>query len=149
MRFLIWARRKEKRICPLVVKSIAEEQSPKPVYRERVTVICTQLSPEISACDIKRINAAISEVADEQGVAESAEICRCYRKTPGGVQLAAPGKTFQKTTIRIKDVNETESSARYIVMLRVILFCIRHIDTAVKVLNAERPKIGLHFRVGK
>ena len=63
--------------------AIAELDVPETLDCDRVACAIPEHAEELPCGRVKRVDAAIPEVADEQGLAEAAKACRCECNTPG------------------------------------------------------------------
>src|SRR5215469_2801181 len=88
---IINTRREEKYVGVSAVKAVAKIQAPKTVDCDRVAMLIIELAEKVAVRWVKCINAAISEVADQQSVAKLAEIASEH-KSPGRVERAMRSK---------------------------------------------------------
>lgn len=86
---------------------------------------------------IEGIDVTIAKVANEQGVAEAAEIAGSERQAPGRVEFAMRGETAQQIPTGIKDVDKAPTGTGLVIMLGRVLKSIRDKEVSIYVLDAK------------
>src|SRR5207237_2616250 len=87
---LVWTGGKEQHVGRLIVgdAAIAERDAPDAVDDDALVILAPQGAQEFPGRNIERVDVAVAKVADDQRIAEAAEIRRRDRHAPGRVQLA-------------------------------------------------------------
>ena len=89
-------RGEEQDVCRLAPGVIAEGEAPEILDFDLVAAGVAERAIEPPCPDVVREDPAVTEVTDEQGVAEPAEIRRSDREAPRRVQLAPADQALQK-----------------------------------------------------
>jgi hypothetical protein len=86
--------------------SVAECQPPKPFDSDGRPVAPQHLAEECIRNGIKRINTAITKIADKQVVAQGSEIGGGKSDTPGGIQRASGSEGLNEVPVEVENVYE-------------------------------------------
>ena len=81
------------------VTTVTEFQPPQPRVDKRISFAVEHLAEVRAGCGIERIDRAIAEVANQQIIAESAEIAGRKRHAPRRIERAAGNKSSDKIAI--------------------------------------------------
>ena len=95
------------------------------------------------------VDVSVAEIADEQIVAEVAEVGGRLHHAPGGVELALRHEALLQLAIGGVDVDEAEAGALDIVFGVGILLGIADVELAADIGDAERRVAGGESRVGE
>src|SRR5262249_55424920 len=110
----------------------AELESPDPWDFDRLVVGIADRAKELPRVEVKRIDTAVTEVADKGRVVEIAEALEgCPGHPPRRVELALAGEPPQQVPIRVKNVNEPVSWPGNIVFLIGVLQSVGYVEMAV------------------
>src|SRR5215813_4219251 len=82
VRFVFDAGGEEQEVRRPAVKAVAEFQRPKPVNRDWLPLRVRQLAIKLARSEIKGVDASVPKVADQEVVAELAEIVWGERQAP-------------------------------------------------------------------
>src|SRR5580765_7419224 len=111
MRLVARPRGEKQRVDRLTGKSVAERDAPEPVDLQRLVLCIAQSAKRRAGLEVIGVDAAITEVADEQAAAETAEAGRCQCHAPRRVELAARSNAMQQLAVRIVDVHIAQTAA--------------------------------------
>src|SRR2546428_1563086 len=98
--------REEERVERPGPTAIAEVQGPEPADHDRLLVRRPQRALEFPILGVVGVDAAVAEVADQEGAAELTELLGSQRQPPGRVESASRGEPLQKVALGVEDVHE-------------------------------------------
>src|SRR5438876_10650877 len=101
----------------------------------------------MTARGIKRVDAAIANVANQNVVAEWAEVGTRLGDSPGSVQSSTGGESPHEIAVHIENTDDTIPRPSNRVMLGSILHCIRHEHLISNHLNSERCVTSRQIRI--
>src|SRR6478672_13941844 len=132
----------EQQVVAATGHAVAEAQAPEAVDGDRTAVGPAQVAQPPAGLEVVRVDAAVTEVADQQRTAEAAEVRRCPHQTPGRVQRAVAGEAGDHAAVLRVDVDEAESGAVGLVALSGLVLGVRDHDPASDRLDAERRVVA-------
>lgn len=131
------------------VATVAKAQPPEAIIHDGVAVLVAQLAQEGAGGGVESVDAAIAKVADEQRVAELAEIGRRQRQSPGGVQRLFRCKALDEFPCGAEDIHKAVPWPGDIIMPVFILAGVGDVEVAANVGNAKGGVIGWQREVFK
>src|SRR5260221_13792410 len=116
----------------------------------------SELAEKLASIQIIRIDAAVAEIADQQGITEPAKISGGEGQAPGRVEPAMQNKALDQISAGVEDVDKPMGRARHVVVLLCILQGKGDKEFTPNVLDAEgsvtlvwqRASVG-QLRVGE
>lgn len=102
----------------------AEHQAPKRNIRDGCPGLVFQLTEEGSARGIEGVDCPVSEITDQNIVAELAEAGAGLRHTPRRIQRAVGGESLHEVALETEDVDDSIAGCIDGVVLGVILHCV-------------------------
>jgi hypothetical protein len=97
--------REEKAVGRLSRRTVSETQAPQAVDFQYLVIYCTQLSEASARGWIERINGTVTEVSDEQPLAESPEVRGRKRESPRCVQTPTRAYPADQIAIAVEHVD--------------------------------------------
>src|SRR2546421_10389673 len=146
IRFFVRAGREEERVGRAVIRGpVAELQCPQAIDRDRLPVCGTQLAAMLES-PVRQLRVGvdlpIAEIAHEEIAAESPEVRRSERESPGGVQLAMLRDAGEQYAGGVVDVDESLSLPVDVIDRARSLLRIRDEDPGTDRLYPERGVSG-------
>src|SRR5439155_12494343 len=92
------------------------------------------------------VDPAVSEVADQEVVAEPAKVRGRHRQAPGRVQVVMRDKPLEKVAVGVEDIDEAAPGSGNVIVGVLVLHGIGDEDSAADILNAEGRETVLLFR---
>ena len=87
---------------------------------------------------VEGIDRAVPEVADQEVIAEGAEIGRAQSQSPGRVERAVGNEALHEVAVRVVHIYKAIARSCHIIMFRRILLSVGDIKAAPEVLDIER-----------
>src|SRR6266436_4125321 len=114
----------------------AEGQGPQSVDHQWLAMGAFQFIDE-TAVLVEYVDLAVTEVADEDVAAESAEGIRRTRDTPRRIERPATDQPPQQMAVGIEHIDKAVTLACHVVVLVSVLLCISDEEIAIDVRDAE------------
>src|SRR5438034_11661550 len=134
---------------------MAELQCPKPVDLDRPAARRMHQSNSFEFTSrseriwIKRMNAAVSEIAHEKIATKPAKALGCECQSPRRIEFTRGGDALNEVALQVIGVDETIPRSRNVVFRVLILKGVGNVESAVSVLNSERGKAGSTIWMGE
>ncbi len=137
IRLIVAACREEKFVVFARTRIVAKGQSPQVINRNGIVGLVSELAEKLAGIQIKRIDATVAEIADQQGITEQPKISGGEGQAPGRVEPAVQNKLPDQISVGVEDVDKPMGRTRHVVVMGRILEGIGDIEVATKVLDAE------------
>src|SRR3954452_10722089 len=102
-------------------RAVPRKKTPQSVDRHRSAGAVPQGRNDMSGASAHDVDAAVTEVADQQPATERSEAVRCDDQPPRGVQHAAPEQGTDEAATLGEHVDEPVALARNVVLARAVL----------------------------
>src|SRR5215470_5822425 len=119
---------------------VAESQAPQSWIHDHSALNVGNLPDEIPRGRIKSVDRAVTEVSDQNIVAEPAEVRACLRDAPRRIQRPIRSKTSDEITVLIEDIDNAVSRADHGVGAGSILQSVCHEYLSTDLLDVEWRK---------
>src|SRR5207245_11567824 len=137
IRFIIDTCREEQFVVQACTRIVTKAQCPQVVNRNWMVYLVSELTEKLARIQIIRIDATITEIADQQGITEQAKINGGEGQTPGRVEPAVQNEALDQISAGVEDVDKPMGRARHVVVMGRVLQSIGDIEVATNVLDAE------------
>src|SRR5262249_46312161 len=132
---------------------------PQAVNRNRIAIAISEWAEGGTGDGIEGINASIAEIANQQIIAELAEIGGSQGQAPGRIERKTRNETLRQGPVGVEDIDEPIACAFYVIMMGRVLQGKGDIELVINGLDAEGSKtlgwwscyraIGRQRRVGE
>src|SRR5437868_4426700 len=128
---------------------IAEHQAPKSREDQWLSRGIGELTYLSAGRRIVCGNLAISEVADQNVIAESSEVGGSQCQSPGGIQRALGYEALHEISVKVEDIYQAKAGAGDGIGLGCILLCVGHKELAIDVANVVGCESSRQTRIGE
>src|SRR2546428_6698890 len=128
----------EQFVVEACLRIVTKAQGPQVINRNGSVGMVSELAEKLASIQIIRIDATVTEIADQQGITEPAKISGGEGQAPGRVEPAVQNKALDQISAGVEDVDKPMGRARHIVVLLCILQGKSDKEFTTNVLDAER-----------
>ncbi len=128
----------EQFVVEACIRIVPKAQGPQVINRNGSVGLVSELAEKLARLQIIRIDATVTEIADQQGITEPAKISGGQGQAPGRVEPAMQNKALEQISAGVEDVDKAMGRARHVVVLLCILQGKGDVEFTTDVLDAER-----------
>ncbi len=128
----------EQFVVETCLRIVPKAQGPQVINRNGSVGLVSELAEKLARIQTIRIDATVTEIADQQGMTEPAKISGGEGQTPGRVEPAMHKKALDQISAGVEDVDKAMGRARHVVVLLCILQGKGDVEFTTDVLDAER-----------
>src|SRR6266566_8441163 len=137
---IVDARCEEERVSRTRQGTIAKAQCPQAVDSNWIAFLVFELAAEATSVKFVGIDAAVTEIANQQVLAEATETLGGKGQAPGRVECTMRNETLEQVPTGVEDIDKAITWPCLVIMLARFLEGIGDIEIAVNVLDAERSE---------
>src|SRR5580692_3739510 len=104
-----WSRREEELVGVAAGAASAKGQTPKSIDQQELVGFVLQRTNELAGLGIERVDAAVTQVANQNVVASRAKILRRKGQSPGSYKVRVLAEEFDLASGRVVDVHDAST----------------------------------------
>jgi len=128
----------EQFVVEACIRIVPKAQCPQVINCNGSVGLVSELAEKLARIQIIRIDATVTEIADQQGITERAKIRGGQGQAPGRVEPAMQNKALDQISAGVEDVDKAMGRARHVVVLLRILQGKGDVEFTTDGLDAER-----------